>query len=185
MALQNLIHCGRVLKPHGLKGELCTIWFTDSPLLLSGLPRLYLRLAGSRPKAFNVLSWREHGGKYLVFLDSISGRDLAEKWQGAEILVSSRHVPKLESHQSYFFQLISSRVFLTGDVYLGVLENIFDYKGNEVWRILTSQGAEVLFPVHQGFIQSVDTDNRIIVIEPPDGLLEIYGVDPGSLRGPE
>ncbi len=181
MAFQNLIHCGRVLKPHGLKGELCTLWFADSPLLLTGLPRLYLKLSGSVPKAFDIMSWRKHQGKYLVCLDRITGRDLAEQWQGSEILVSRKYIPEPGEDETYIFELLSSRVFLAGDIYLGRLEEVFDNKGSEVWRIMTPDGQEVLFPVNEQFISSIDTDNKKIVIDPPEGLLEIYGVDPKIL----
>jgi 16S rRNA processing protein RimM len=177
MALQNLIHCGRVLKPHGLKGELCTLWFSDSPLLLTGLRRVYLKNPGSSPRAFNILSWRTHHGKYLVCLDKITGRDLAEKWQGAEIFVQQQYLPQLDGNDTYLFELLKSEVFLAGDTYLGTLEQIFEARGSEVWQIITSEGREVLFPVNQQFIIDIDTDNKKIVIDPPEGLLEIYGVN--------
>ena len=176
MVLQNLIHCGRVLKPHGLRGEICTLWFADSPLLLSNLPRLYLKLSGSSPKAFNILSWRRHRERYLVFLDGIAGRDQAEKWQGAEIHVSPKYLPEPGEDETYLFELLESRVYLAGDVHLGRLEEIFDHKGSEVWRIMTPDDREVLFPVNEQFILNIDTDNKKIVIDPPEGLLEIYGV---------
>ena len=176
MAFENLIHCGRVLKPHGLKGELCTLWFADSPLLLTGLPRLYLKLSGFSPRAFNIVSWRKHQGKYLVFLDKINGRDQAEKWHGAEILVHPEHMPEPPDGETYFFELLDSSVYLSGDNYLGRLEEIIDNKGSEVWRIMTPDGQEVLFPVNEQFILNIDTTNKKIVVDPPEGLLEIYGV---------
>ena len=176
MVPQNLIHCGRVLKPHGLKGELCTLWFADSPLLLSNLPRLYLKQAGSAPWRFKIASWRKHHGRYLVFLDMISGRDQAEKWSGAEILVDRKYIPEPEDGAAYVFELLESRVFLASGVFLGRIEEIFDNKGSEVWRIMTPEGQEVLFPAHDEFILEVDTDGRKVVIDPPEGLLEIYGV---------
>ncbi len=177
MVLQNLIHCGRVLKPHGLKGELCTLWFADSPLLFTGLPRLYLKAPGFSTKAFNIVSWRKHRGNYLVFLDKITGRDLAEKWQGAEIYVPQKYMPAIEDDETYVFELLESRVFIAGDIYLGMLHEIFDTKGSEVWRIMTPEGQEVLFPFNEQFIVDIDMDNKKIVIDPPEGLLEIYGVN--------
>jgi 16S rRNA processing protein RimM len=176
MILQNLIHCGRVLKPHGLKGELCTVWFADSPLLLSGLTRLYLKSSDSAPRAFRISAWRRHKGRYLVFLDTVAGRDQAEKWSGAEILVDRKYIPESGDGKAYVYELLESRVFLPGGAFLGLLEEIFDNKGSEVWRIMTQDGLEVLFPVNNEFILDIDPDNKKIVIDPPEGLLEIYGV---------
>ncbi len=181
MALPNLIHCGRVLKPHGLKGEVCTLWFADSPLLLSGLTRLYLRQGRKAPRAFNILSWRKHRNRYLVVLDKISGRDQAEEWHGADIFVSARKFPRSDQDETYIFELLESSVFLPGDIFLGVLKDIADNQGSEVWKIITHDHQEVLFPANQQFIISVDTDRKIIVIDPPEGLIEIYGVDINTL----
>lgn len=182
MASRNLIHCGRILKPHGLKGELCTLWFADSPLLLTGLPRLHLKLAGLTPKAFNIVSWRRHKKKFLVFLEGITGRDQAEKWQGAEIHVASRYIPGPDTDETYLFEILESRIFLTGDIYLGQLKQVFEHKGSEVWQIMTPDNQEVLFPVNEQFIINISTKDRKIVINPPEGLLEIYGVNIDKLK---
>lgn len=182
MILQNLIHCGRVLKPHGLKGELCTLWFADSPLLLTGLPRLHLKVAGLAPKAFNIVSWRRHQKKFLVILEGITGRDQAEKWQGAEIHVSSRYIPGPDTDETYLFEILESRIFLTGNIYLGRLKQVFEHKGSEVWQIMTADNQEVLFPVNEQFVININTRDRKIVINPPEGLLEIYGINIAELE---
>lgn len=182
MASLNLIHCGRVLKPHGLKGELCTLWFADSPLLLTGLPRLHLKVAGLAPKAFNIVSWRRHQKKFLVILEGITGRDQAEKWQGAEIHVSSRYIPGPDTDETYLFEILESRIFLTGNIYLGRLKQVFEHKGSEVWQIMTADNQEVLFPVNEQFVININTRDRKIVINPPEGLLEIYGINIAELE---
>lgn len=174
---EDLIHCGKALKPHGLKGELSTIWFADSPLLLSGLPRLFLGFPGSRPRAFNIISWRKHKDKYLLILDKIQGRDSAQTWQGADIFLKRKDMPEPEEDEAYLFEILGCRVYLPDLAYLGVIDEFLDHNGSEVWRIMTDAGQEVLFPVNEIFIKNIDTENKKIIIDPPEGLLELYGVE--------
>ncbi|RQD56900.1 MAG: 16S rRNA processing protein RimM [Desulfonatronovibrio sp. MSAO_Bac4] len=174
---EDLIHCGRVLKPHGLKGELGTIWFADSPLLLSGLPRLFLGFPGSKPKMFNIVSWRKHKDKYLIILDKIQGRDSAQTWQGADIFLKRKYIPELDEDETYLFEILGCRVYLPDMAYLGIVDEFLDHNGSEVWRIMTEAGQEVLFPVNEVFIKSIDAENKKIIIDPPEGLLELYGIE--------
>jgi 16S rRNA processing protein RimM len=43
-----------------------------------------------------------------------------------------------------------------------------------VWKIITEDGKEILFPAVQEFVDSVDMEQKKIVITPPDGLLDVY-----------
>ena len=174
MTAMDLIPCGKVVKPHGLKGELCIAWHAGSPLILDQLARLYLRLPGSRARLFRPLAWREHQKMVLVMLERISGRDQAEKWRGAEILVSAKDLPPAEDDEVYLYQLMDCRVFLQDSSYLGVLRGFVSQKGGEVWRIITPLGREVLFPAQDHFILKLDPANKEVIIDPPEGLLEIY-----------
>ena len=73
-----LVPLGRVLKPHGLKGEFCVEIYADSPFILEGLNRLYLQLPGKKPRATALLSWRVHQGRALLLVERSTGRDQAE-----------------------------------------------------------------------------------------------------------
>lgn len=179
MAGKELVHCGRVIKPHGLKGELRVFWFADSPVHISQLPRLYLRRKNSGPRAFNIQSSREHQGSVLVFLENISGRDQAEYWRHADIMVSARYLPP-ENSQTSNIPEPGFSVFLPGGDLLGSLEDITDYKGSPVWTIITPQGAEILFPGAECFIQKIEPDQQKVVVNPPQGLLEICITTPGE-----
>ncbi|MFW5730146.1 MAG: ribosome maturation factor RimM [Desulfonatronovibrionaceae bacterium] len=177
MAGKDLVHCGRVIKPHGLKGELRVFWHADSPVHISQLPRLYLRRKNSGPRAFNIRSSREHQGAVLVFLENISGRDQAEGWRDADIFISARYLPPKGKKQPDSPEPGFS-VFLPGGHLLGTLEAIACYSGSPVWTIITPHGAEILFPGDECFIMQTFPDVKKVVVDPPQGLLEICITNP-------
>jgi 16S rRNA processing protein RimM len=174
MASKNLVSCGKVLKPHGLKGELCIALYADSPFFLDSIERLYLQKEGQRPKPFRLLSRRPHQNKILVFFENIIGRDQAEEWRGAEVLVRERDLPPKEEGDVYLYELLDSRVYLSDGAYLGILQDVQFHNGSEIWVIMTDNEEEVLFPANEEFVEDVDLTQKRIVISPPEGLLDIY-----------
>ncbi len=174
MAARNLIPCGKVVKPHGLGGELCIIWYADSPLILNELTTVYLQLPGATPKVFTILAWRMHKKMVLLLLNRVAGRDLAEKWRGAELLVDARDLPRKDEDEVYLYELLDCRVYLKDDVFLGVIRGFLREKGSEIWRIMTPEDREVLFPAHDDFILELDPHRKRAVIDPPEGLLDLY-----------
>jgi 16S rRNA processing protein RimM len=174
MASKNLVSCGKVLKPHGLKGELCIALYADSPFFLDSLGRLYLQKEGQKPRPFRLLSWRPHQNKVLVFFENIIGRDQAEEWRGAEVLVREKDLPPKDEGEVYLYELLDCRVYLPDGGFLGVLKDVQVHSGSEVWVIITDNEEEVLFPANEEFVEDVDLTQKRIVINPPEGLLDIY-----------
>jgi 16S rRNA processing protein RimM len=48
--------------------------------------------------------------------------------------------------------------------------------GQEMWTIRTQKGSEVLFPAREELVPELDLRAREAVIDPPPGLLEVYGI---------
>jgi 16S rRNA processing protein RimM len=170
-----LVPIGKVLRPHGLKGELCIDIYADSPFLLDRISRVYLQREGHKPKPFAVEGWQPHGNRIILRLTRFGGlRDEALRWTGAEILMRSRDLPSLEEGEYFCHQLVGCEVYLDQGEHLGRLEGVQNFSGREVWTIVTPQDQEVLFPAENDFVRSIDLKTRRIVIDPPEGLLDVY-----------
>ena len=169
-----LVELGRVRKPHGLKGELCIELHADSPFLFEGLRRVYLQLPGKKPRACELLEWRPHQGCALVLLDRSQGRDQAEAWRGALVLARERDLPETDDDELRPEDLIGLAVrHVNGDP-VGVLADVRDVAGQELWYIHDDQEREILLPAVEEFVLDIDLDAGVIVIDPPEGLLELY-----------
>ncbi|WP_462323280.1 ribosome maturation factor RimM [Desulfoplanes sp.] len=175
MGKLTLIHIGRVLRPHGLNGELCIDIYADSPFLLDRTTRIYLQLPGHKPKPFDVQGWQPHGRRVILRLGKLVGmRDGAARWTGADILMRARDLPPLEEGEYFCHELEGCAVCLEAGGHLGRLGSVESFSGREVWAITTPDGEEILFPAEDRFVRTIDLRNRCIVIAPPDGLLDVY-----------
>ena len=73
----------------------------------------------------------------------------------------------------YQFELIGCRVIGSDGTEYGILKEVLFYPANDVYRIESDRFGEILFPVVDQFIVRVDTDQKTITIDPPDGLIEM------------
>ena len=163
-----------VVKPHGLRGEVCIESHADSPFLFDEVPCLYLAKKGQKPRGFVVRSSRTHKGRVLLTFKGVEGRDEAEALRGMEILVREKDLPSTGDDEVYMYELEGMAVELEDGTVVGTISNFILAPGQETWVISSSEGKEILFPAVEEFVLYVDLDAEKIVVAPPEGLLDIY-----------
>jgi 16S rRNA processing protein RimM len=183
MAETRYIIVGDVVRPHGIKGELCIDSHADSPSYFQR--GATLRLAQPRDpdrgRDYVVAAAREHKGRILVTLTGVPDRNAAETLRGLAVCVRPEDLPPPDEDDVYLHELIGLRVRLasaTPDAPdLGVIEDVRDAGGAELWHIRDAKGREILFPAVDALVPEVDLDAGVVVIDPPPGLLELYQGD--------
>lgn len=173
MATKGFVQVGRVIKAHGLKGELCIASYADSPFLFRSLFRVYLKAEGRHPQKHGLVKVRPHSKGVLVTLDPILGRDVARQWLGAEVWVRRRDVPQQAQECLRLMELLGRAVYLESGRLLGHIDSIDDRTGQEVWIIRTPADQEVLLPAVPEFVVDLKAEQGVVVAPPP-GLLELY-----------
>ncbi len=178
MYQSEFIVLGKVIKAHGLKGEIGVQSYADSPLLYARLKRIYLQLPGcSHLRPYFISSYREHNRLVLLQLESILTRSQAKSCLGLQVYVRKRDLPRKDPQEVYLQELAGFDVFLPSGVRIGTIQQASRQMGQELWSIQDQAGQEVLFPAAEPFVHSLDLENKTAVIEPPPGLLEIYLLD--------
>ncbi len=163
---------GAIIKAHGIRGEAVMDCFADSPALLK--PTVFLELPGHPPREAAVQSFRPHQGRLLVQFEGIDSRNEAERLRGATVSIPRERLPQPGRGEAYLHDLIGLRVLLgETDEELGVLDAIDAGGAQELWRILTGSGKEILFPAVPQFVLDIDPEKGIVRISPPPGLLEL------------
>ncbi|MFW6323781.1 MAG: ribosome maturation factor RimM [Desulfovibrionales bacterium] len=174
MSKTRLVTLGRVVRPHGLKGEFRIESYADSPFVFEGLHRIFLQKTGKRPGRFGIESWRIGPKGVLLKLEGIFGPEEIENWRGSMVQARYADLPMADSDAIYYEDLIGRQVFLPGGRFLGTIESVRDNAGQEVWTIRHSQGGEILFPASEQFVVRCEKEDADVVIDPPPGLLDIY-----------
>jgi 16S rRNA processing protein RimM len=173
---------GRLGRPHGLRGEFLVHVRTDVPERRFGVGNVLLCSAEGFP-TLTVASSRLHSGRWVVRFAEVSDRSAADVVRGALLSIdpadvgSARDDPDDEAW--WDSELIGLAVVtVTGDA-VGTVRDVLHPPGGDLLAIRTEadegDGAdrEVLVPFVTEFVPTVDTADGRIVIDPPEGLLEL------------
>ena len=165
---------GRVVKAHGVTGELVVDVRTDDPeTRFAPGTSLRARPKGGTERRFVVDSARSHGGRLLVRLDGVADRDSADALRGALFLVDSAELPPIEDPDEFYdHQLEGLRVRTTAGADVGTVAEVLHTAAGELLSVRT-EDSEVLVPFVGAIVTSVSLVDQIIEIDPPEGLLDL------------
>lgn len=168
---------GRVVKAHGVRGELVVEIRTDDPdsrfaagSTLTGKPA-----KGGPAGEYTVESVRAHSGRLLVRLAGVADRDAADAMRGVVFVIDSGDLPPLDDPDEFYdHQLEGLRVRTVDGRDLGTVAEVLHTAAGELLAVRRRDGGgEVLVPFVSAIVTSVSLADNVVEINPPDGLLEI------------
>ncbi len=177
----SFVTLGKVVRPHGVDGRLLVEYYADSPELLE--KPLMLRAAGMAPRPVRLKEWQLWRGQLIIRIEGCGDRSAAEKLRRHELLIDSAFLPETEDDSPYICDLIGLEAYLPTGELAGVIEDVFSPSGQELWSIRAPEsrgGAEILFPAVPEFVRSIDIADGKAVIDPPEGLIELYEMPDSS-----
>lgn len=168
-----LITAGKIIKPHGIRGEVSVESYLDSPSLLCG--EVFLQIGKKEPKAYTAISRRAHQNRVLVVFKEVATRNMAEDLRGSLILIPKARLAEPDPEEVYFHDLIGLEV-IEDDSFerIGIITDISLISGQELWFIESPSGKEILFPAVPEFVVGIDLVAGKCFVRPPDGLLDLY-----------
>ena len=167
---------GRILRPHGLHGELSVEVRTDDP------EQRYAAgsVLGTDPPQIGpltVTSARWHSGRLLVSFAEVIGRTDAESLRGVLLTVDAAQVAPLQDPDEFHdHQLAGLTVVTVSGELVGTVSDVLHY-GQALLAVTPAPGtgrqAEILVPFVAAIAVDVDLNAGKLVIDPPVGLLDL------------
>jgi 16S rRNA processing protein RimM len=167
---------GRVVKAHGVNGEVVVEVHTDDPerrfsqgVSLRGKP------AGvGVERRYVVESARQHGARLLVRFEGVGDRDAADALRGVVFVVDSAELPPIEDPDEFYdHQLEGLLVRTVGGREVGTVAEVLHTAAGELLAVRAEAGTDVLVPFVSAIVTSVSLPAGTIEIDPPEGLLEL------------
>jgi 16S rRNA processing protein RimM len=159
---------GRIVRPHGVQGDLAMRVITDYPERLSEIETLYV---GSDYQPYSVVLVRHHRKGIILRLDGVGDRNTAEFLRDQMVYVHISDAVPLEEGEYYLFQLEGIRVVTDEGQELGHLTGLIETGANDVYVITGADGREILIPAIPDVIKQVDVAGRVMTIHLLEGLL--------------
>ena len=148
------VEVGRILGPHGVRGEVAVESFSDVPDRFAPGRGLRLVSPGGSPRRVTVASVRPHRGALLVRFEGIDDRDEADLLRGGRLEIGRDEVPEPPEGTYYFFQLIGCRVHDVREGDLGEVTDVLEDGGGLLLVVVRGE-RELLIPFVRQMVRRV------------------------------
>ncbi len=163
-----LLAVGKLLHPHGVRGEILMEVFTDFPeRLIPGID-LYL---GKQEQVLRLAHRRTHKDGLLLTFDGYTTPEAVGQFRNCVLFVRADDRPSLVEGEYYHHQLLHLRVTTDSGQAVGVVNEIIETGASDVLVVRPPSGPEVLIPIVDSFIQSIDLSTGEITVHLIPGML--------------
>jgi 16S rRNA processing protein RimM len=166
----DLVHIGKVLRSQGKEGYLKIRLHVEEPAGLT-LRMVCLARAGGFEE-YEVESLRLDRNSHFLKLKGVDALARADELAGLDIYIPEASFRPLSEGRFYDFQLIGCRVVTVGGMDVGTVSGVLSPGGADL--LVVARGTEEYYvPFVKTICRRVDPAGKEILIDPPDGLLEL------------
>lgn len=173
MQKEECFFVGKVVKKYSFKGEVLIKLDTDDPELFLEMESVFVELHKTLIPFF-IESSSLHKSTLLrvQFEDSYSD-EAAMALIGKELFLPLSFLPPLGGNKFYYHEIIGYTVEDKSYGKAGEITAVNDHTAQHLF-VINNNGREVLIPINDAFIEAIDRDAKIIKMDVPEGLIEMY-----------
>ena len=168
----DLVVIARAVRTHGLKGEIVAELLTDFPERFEELEELILVSPTGDRKVVQLEDYWFQKDRVVLKLADCHDVDSAKQLVGYHFAVEESARVPLEEDEFYDWELEGCTVKV-GDKNIGRVRSVMRTGGAEILVISDEAGNEHLVPLAASIVVEIDRAARTIVVDPPEGLLEL------------
>lgn len=165
--MKNNLEIGQIVNTHGLRGDLKVMPWCDDPEIFDELA--YVIIDGEE---YDIEKSRMQKNMVLLKLAGIDDINDAEKYRNKILTVPREELGELPEGTYYICDLLGCNVTTDQGRDLGEVKDIIKTGSNDVYVVEDASGKQVLIPVIDEVVLSVDVDEKKIVIKPLKGLID-------------
>lgn len=173
MRKEECFYLGKIAKKFSFKGEVLIYLDTDEPELYENMESVFVEY-NKNLVPFFIENSSFHKNDFLrVKFEDIDNEADADGILNHEVYLPLSMLPKLEGNKFYFHEVIG---FEIEDKRLGVfgkIVSINDTSAQPLFEVINGN-VEILIPMIDQFLVAIDRENKKVIMDLPEGLVEMY-----------
>lgn len=170
--IQGFYYLGTLTRLFGLKGELCALFDTDNPDHYLNLATVFVETGGDCVP-FPIEKLRYRGGNQFVIKFKNLDCNMAQSLLHCDLYLPMSELPKLTGNSFYFHEVVGFRIIDEKKGDIGICSDFIELTENPVMCVKNGD-KEILIPANQHFIQKIDRNSKILYINAPENLIDLY-----------
>ena len=173
MRKDDCFYLGKIAKKFSFKGEVLIYLDTDEPELYENMESVLVEF-NKNLVPFFIENSSLHKNDFLrVQFEDVDSEEEADSILNCDVYLPLSMLPKLEGNKFYFHEVIG---FEIEDKRLGIfgkIVSINDTTAQPLFEVLNGN-VEMLIPMIDHFLVEIDRTNKKVVMDLPEGLVEMY-----------
>ncbi|CCY80749.1 ribosome maturation factor RimM [Prevotella sp. CAG:1185] len=170
---EEVFKIGKIGKPHGVKGEV-SLMFEDDVFDRVDADYLVLLIDGILvPFFFEEYRFKSDETALVKFCD-IDTKEQAQELTGCDVYFSRKLSEDgredMSLNEAENFKLLDAN---NDNSLIGTVKSVDYSTVNTLFNVETPDGKEIMIPASEDFIVDIDTEKHFIVVDLPEGLLDL------------
>jgi 16S rRNA processing protein RimM len=167
-----LVIIARAVRPRGLKGEIVAELLTDFPDRFEDVEELVLVSPTGERTTKRLEDYWFQNDRVILKLADYNDVETAKELVGFEFAVpESERVPLPADH--YYDWELEGCTVKVGAESIGTVKSVLKTGGTEILVVADEHDKERLIPFADSIVVEVDAEQKTIVVDPPEGLLDL------------
>jgi 16S rRNA processing protein RimM len=171
-AWDDMVLVGQVARAHGRFGQVIVNPETDFPTERFAPGSVLHAKRFGREERLTVSAMRMHQGRPVLTFEGVQTMDDAEALAGVELRIPERDLAPLPRGTYYEHALVGCEAVTVGGRTLGVVRAV-EGSAAGARLVIGSGRGEIQIPLADDICVEIDVGRRRIVVDPPEGLLEL------------
>jgi 16S rRNA processing protein RimM len=173
MQKEDCFYLGKIVKKYSFKGEVLAKLDTDQPEIYNNLDTVFIELKDNLIPFFIERSQLHKSQLLRIKFEDVTTEEDANALIKSELYLPLELLPKLKGNKFYFHEVIGFTIKDVNIGNLGIIKGINDITSQALFEV-DRDGTEILIPLNDDFIKKVDRENKTIIVETPEGLIDLY-----------
>ena len=172
MKKENCFYLGIIARKHSYKGEVVVVLDTDEPEIYANLDAVFVEFNEKLIPFFVEEIKLQKGNQLRIKFEDIDSEEDTKSILKRDTYLPLTLLPKKEGNHFYYHEIIG---FTVEDINYGIVGKIVSINDSTAQALFIIKNGEkdILIPIIDEFIKNVDRVNTKIIVETPDGLIQM------------
>lgn len=159
---QELIAIGKIVAPHGVRGDVRVIPLTDFPERFFRMKEV---LVNGKLLPIEAAKW--HKQFLLLKFRGLDDRNAVDALRGQLLEVARENVVPLTDGNFYVFDILGMEVYSDDGSQLGVITDVIETGSNDVYVVEKAERRQLLVPALKSIVTTIDVVGKRMIIRSP------------------
>jgi len=173
MEIRDCFYLGKITKKYSFKGELIINLDTDEPEIYKDLKSIFININGKLIPFFIEKSTFQKKSALRIKFEDVNSEEEASSMINKEAYLPLEDLPKLKGKKFYYHEIIGYNVVDSNYGDIGLIIKVDDKSLQSIF-VVENKGKQILIPINDNIIETINRKNKTIYISAPNGLIDLY-----------